>query len=147
MIGVVVIAIYATLGGMKGITWTQVAQYIILIIAYIIPIVFMSLQITSNPLPWLTYGNIVTQLGELDRELGISEYFAPFAESEKSQFIALMFTLMVGTAALPHVIVRFYTVTTMKAARWSGAWALVFIALLYLSAPAYAIINSSKSHH
>jgi cation/acetate symporter len=141
MIGVVVIAIYATLGGMKGITWTQVAQYMILIIAYIIPIVFMSLQVTNNPLPWLTYGNIVTQLGELDRELGISEYFAPFAESDKSQFIALMFTLMVGTAALPHVIVRFYTVTTMKAARWSGAWALVFIALLYLSAPAYAAFS------
>lgn len=141
MIGVVVIAIYATLGGMKGITWTQVAQYMILIIAYIIPIVFMSLQITSNPLPWLTYGNIVNQLGELDRELGLSEYFAPFAESDKSQFIALMFTLMVGTAALPHVIVRFYTVTTMKAARWSGAWALVFIALLYLSAPAYAAFS------
>ncbi|MCM3714313.1 cation acetate symporter [Alkalihalobacillus oceani] len=141
MIGVVVIAIYATLGGMKGITWTQVAQYMILIVAYIIPIVFMSLQITSNPLPWLTYGGIVDRLGELDRELGLSEYFAPFAESDKSQFIALMFTLMVGTAALPHVIVRFYTVTTMKAARWSGAWALVFIALLYLSAPAYAAFS------
>lgn len=141
MIGVVVIAIYATLGGMKGITWTQVAQYMILIVAYIIPIVFMSLQITSNPLPWLTYGGIVDQLGALDRELGLSEYFAPFAESDKSQFIALMFTLMVGTAALPHVIVRFYTVTTMKAARWSGAWALVFIALLYLSAPAYAAFS------
>lgn len=141
MIGVVVIAIYATLGGMKGITWTQVAQYIILIIAYIIPIIFMSLQITNNPLPWLTYGNIVSELGALDRELGISEYFAPFAESEKLQFIALMFTLMVGTAALPHVIVRFYTVATMKAARWSGAWALVFIALLYLSAPAYAAFS------
>ncbi|WP_026672835.1 sodium:solute symporter family protein [Alkalihalobacterium bogoriense] len=141
MIGVVVIAIYATLGGMKGITWTQVAQYIILIIAYIIPIVFMSLQITNNPLPWLTYGNIVSQLGDLDRELGLSEYFAPFANSEKSQFIALLFTLMVGTAALPHVIVRFYTVATMKAARWSGAWALLFIALLYLSAPAYAAFS------
>lgn len=141
MIGVVVIAIYATLGGMKGITWTQVAQYMILIIAYVIPIIFMSLQITSNPLPWLTYGNIVSELGALDRELGITEYFTPFAQSEKAQFIALMFTLMVGTAALPHVIVRFYTVTTMKAARWSGAWALVFIAILYLSAPAYAAFS------
>ncbi|MDE5414724.1 sodium:solute symporter family protein [Alkalihalobacterium chitinilyticum] len=141
MIGVVIIAIYATLGGMKGITWTQVAQYIILIIAYIIPIVFMSLQVTGNPMPWLTYGNIVSQLGELDKELGISEYFAPFAQSDKSQFIALLFTLMVGTAALPHVIVRFYTVSTMKAARWSGAWALLFIALLYLSAPAYAAFS------
>ncbi|TWI59806.1 sodium:solute symporter family protein [Halalkalibacter nanhaiisediminis] len=141
MIGVFVIAIYATLGGMKGITWTQVAQYIILIVAYIIPIVFMSLQITNNPLPWLTYGNVINEIGALDRELGFTEYFAPFAESEKIQFIALMFTLMVGTAALPHVIVRFYTVATMKAARWSGAWALIFIALLYLSAPAYAAFS------
>ncbi|SDI03678.1 cation/acetate symporter [Alteribacillus persepolensis] len=141
MIGVVIIAIYATLGGMKGVTWTQVAQYIILIIAYIIPIVFMSLQVTGNPLPWLTYGNVVDEIGAIDRELGLSEYFAPFAESDKSQFIALMFTLMVGTSALPHVIVRFYTVTTMKAARWSGAWALLFIGFLYLSAPAYAAFS------
>ncbi|UTR08794.1 cation acetate symporter [Evansella sp. LMS18] len=141
MIGVVVIAIYATLGGMKGVTWTQVAQYMILITAYIIPIVFLSLQITGNPLPWLTYGNIVSELGAIDQELGLSEYFAPFDESNRAQFIALLFTLMVGTAALPHVIVRFYTVTTMKAARWSGAWALLFIALLYLSAPAYAAFS------
>ncbi|WP_078556090.1 sodium:solute symporter family protein [Bacillus alkalicellulosilyticus] len=141
MIGVVVIAIYATLGGMKGITWTQVAQYIILIIAYIIPVIFMSLQITNNPLPWLTYGNIVSQLGDLDRELGLSEYFAPFQSSNKAHFVALLFSLMVGTAALPHVIVRFYTVATMKAARWSGAWAILFIGLLYLSAPAYAAFS------
>ncbi|MED4162576.1 VC_2705 family sodium/solute symporter, partial [Halalkalibacterium halodurans] len=141
MIGVVVIAIYATLGGMKGITWTQVAQYIILIVAYIIPIVFMSLQLSGNPFPWLTYGNFISQLDNLDRELGLSQILQPFMESDKSQFIALMFTLMVGTAALPHVIVRFYTVTTMKAARWSGAWALIFIALLYLSAPAYAAFS------
>ncbi|RSL29679.1 cation acetate symporter [Salibacterium salarium] len=141
MIGVVIIAIYATLGGMKGVTWTQVAQYLILIIAYIIPIVFMSLQVTSNPLPWLTYGNVVDDIGAIDRELGLSEYFAPFAESDKSQFIALMFTLMVGTSALPHVIVRFFTVSTMKAARWSGAWALMFIGILYLSAPAYAAFS------
>ncbi|SDI62808.1 sodium:solute symporter family protein [Alteribacillus bidgolensis] len=141
MIGVVIIAIYASLGGMKGVTWTQVAQYIILIVAYIIPIVFMSLQVSGNPLPWLTYGNVVDEIGAIDRELGLSEYFAPFAESDKSQFIALLFTLMVGTSALPHVIVRFYTVTTMKAARWSGAWALLFIGFLYLSAPAYAAFS------
>ncbi|PSL45763.1 cation/acetate symporter [Salsuginibacillus halophilus] len=138
MIGVFIIAIYATLGGMKGVTWTQVAQYLILITAYIIPIVFMSLQFFGNPLPWLTYGNVVNELGAIDRELGLSEYFAPFDQGSQAQFLALLFTLMVGTASLPHVIVRFYTVTTMKAARWSGAWALLFIALLYLSAPAYA---------
>ncbi len=141
MIGVVIIAIYATFGGMKGITWTQVAQYIILILAYLIPVIFMSLQITNNPIPWLSYGNVVSELGELDRELGISEYFAPFESSSKWQFMALMFSLMAGTAGLPHVIVRFYTVSTMKAARWSGAWALLFIGLLYLSAPAYAAFS------
>lgn len=141
IIGVVVITIYATFGGMRGITWTQVAQYLILIIAYLIPVIFMSLQITNSPLPWLSYGDVVSKLGELDRDLGISEYFAPFQSTNKAQFIALLFCLMAGTAALPHVIVRFYTVSTMKAARWSGAWALIFIALLYLSAPAYAAFS------
>ena len=138
LIGVVLIAFYAAFGGMKGITWTQVAQYIILIIAYLVPVIFMSLHLTSNPLPWISYGEIVSKMGELDRELGISEYFAPFTNGTKWQFLALMFTLMCGTAGLPHVIVRFYTVGTMKAARWSGAWALIFIGLLYFSAPAYA---------
>lgn len=138
LIGVVLIAFYAAFGGMKGITWTQVAQYIILIIAYLVPVIFMSLHLTSNPLPWISYGEVLTKMGELDRELGISEYFAPFTNGTKWQFLALMFTLMCGTAGLPHVIVRFYTVGTMKAARWSGAWALVFIGLLYFSAPAYA---------
>ena len=141
IIGVVLIAIYAAFGGMKGITWTQVAQYIVLIVAYLVPVIFMSLQITDNPLPWLSYGEIVGQLGELDKELGFSEYFAPFENGTKWQFLALMFTLMAGTAGLPHVIARFYTVSTMKAARWSGAWALLFIGLLYFSAPAYAAFS------
>ena len=141
MIGVVLIAFYAAFGGMKGITWTQVAQYVILITAYLIPVIFMSLQLTSNPLPWISYGQIVQELGELDRQLGVSEYFAPFTNDTKWQFMALMFTLMAGTAGLPHVIVRFYTVSTMKAARWSGAWALLFIGLLYISAPAYAAFS------
>ncbi|APH03413.1 sodium:solute symporter family protein [Bacillus weihaiensis] len=141
LIGVVLIAFYSAFGGMKGITWTQVAQYIILIIAYLIPVIFMSLQITGNPAPWLSYGKIVEEMGELDRQLGISEYFAPFTNGTKWQFIALMFTLLAGTAGLPHVIVRFYTVSTMKAARWSGAWALLFIGLLYLTAPAYAAFS------
>ncbi|MCR6111928.1 cation acetate symporter [Bacillus sp. A301a_S52] len=141
MIGVVLIAFYAAFGGMKGITWTQVAQYIILITAYLIPVIFMSLQLTGNPIPWISYGEIIGKMGELDRELGISEYFAPFTNDTKWQFIALMFTLMAGTAGLPHVIVRFYTVSSMKAARWSGAWALLFIGLLYLSAPAYAAFS------
>ncbi|WP_332648673.1 sodium:solute symporter family protein [Lysinibacillus sp. 54212] len=141
MIGVVLIAFYAAFGGMKGITWTQVAQYLVLITAYLVPVIFMSLQITGNPMPWISYGEFVGKIGELDRELGVSEYFAPFTNGTKWQFLALMFTLMAGTAGLPHVIVRFYTVSTMKAARWSGAWALLFIGLLYFSAPAYAAFS------
>lgn len=141
IIGVALIAFYSALGGMKGITWTQVAQYLVLIIAYLIPVIFMSLQLTNNPLPWLSYGQIVSELQVLDVQLGISEYVVPFTEATRWQFLALMFTLMAGTAGLPHVIVRFYTVPTMKAARWSGAWALLFIGLLYLSAPAYAAFS------
>ncbi|MFG6147940.1 sodium:solute symporter family protein [Halobacillus sp. B23F22_1] len=141
LIGVVLIAFYSAMGGMKGITWTQVAQYIVLIVAYLIPVIFMSLQLTSNPAPWLSYGEVISSMRELDQELGISEYVVPFTEATKWQFIALMFTLMAGTAGLPHVIVRFYTVATMKAARWSGAWALLFIGLLYLSAPVYAAFS------
>ncbi|MGP4069237.1 sodium:solute symporter family protein [Halobacillus sp. B29] len=141
LIGVVLIAFYSALGGMKGITWTQVAQYIVLIIAYLIPVIFMSMQLTQNPIPWLSYGDVISEMRVLDQELGISEYVVPFTEATKWQFMALMFTLMAGTAGLPHVIVRFYTVATMKAARWSGAWALLFIGLLYLSAPAYAAFS------
>jgi cation/acetate symporter len=141
MIGVVLIAVYATLGGMKGLTWTSITQYIILITAYIIPVVFMSLQITGSPLPWLSYHSVVADLGELDRALGLSEYFVPFQTGTKVQFLGLMFCLMLGTASLPHVIARFYTVATMKAARWSGAWAILFIGLLYTTAPAYAAFS------
>ncbi|SDX96644.1 MULTISPECIES: sodium:solute symporter family protein [Salimicrobium] len=141
LVGVVLIAFYSALGGMKGITWTQVAQYVVLIAAYVIPVVFMALQLTNNPLPWISYGEVVSEFTTLDQELGITEYLVPFTEGTKWQFIALMFTLMAGTAGLPHVITRFFTVATMKAARWSGAWALVFIGLLYLSAPAYAAFS------
>ncbi|KIL43369.1 sodium:solute symporter [Jeotgalibacillus alimentarius] len=141
IIGACLIAFYSALGGMKGITWTQVAQYVVLITAYLVPVIFMALQLTNNPLPWVSYGSIIEEMRVLDRELGISEYVVPFTEGTKWQFLALMFTLMAGTAGLPHVIVRFYTVSTMKAARWSGAWALLFIGLLYLSAPAYAAFS------
>ncbi|WP_082233314.1 sodium:solute symporter family protein [Halobacillus massiliensis] len=141
LIGVVLIAYYSAMGGMKGITWTQVAQYLVLIVAYLIPVIFMSLQLTQSPAPWLSYGSVIEEMRQLDQQLGISEYVVPFTEATKWQFLALMFTLMAGTAGLPHVIVRFFTVATMKAARWSGAWALLFIGLLYLSAPVYAAFS------
>ncbi|MDG5472764.1 cation acetate symporter [Jeotgalibacillus sp. ET6] len=141
VIGAGLIAFYAALGGMKGITWTQVAQYVVLITAYLVPVIFMSLQIEGNPLPWVSYGQVLDAMSVIDQDLGISEYLVPFTAGTKWQFLALMFTLMAGTAGLPHVIVRFYTVSTMKAARWSGAWAILFIGLLYLSAPAYAAFS------
>lgn len=137
-IAIALIILYATLGGMKGITWAQVAQYWVLIIAYLIPVTVMSLQYFGIPLPWLTYGSALDQMAAVEAQMNIKAYTQPFTNTNMVDFLALTFVLMVGTAGLPHVIVRFYTVPTMKAARWSAAWALLFIGLLYLSAPAYA---------
>ena len=137
-----VVFIYAVLGGMKGITYTQVAQYIVLITAYTIPAVFISLQLTGNPIPGLGLFSthtesglpLLTKLDQIVRELG----FAQYTTLNTSMFNMFLFTLslMIGTAGLPHVIIRFFTVPKVSDARWSAGWALVFIALLYLSAPA-----------
>ena len=137
-----VVFVYAVLGGMKGITYTQVAQYCVLIIAYTIPAVFISLQLTGNPIPGLGLFATHTEAGvplldKLDQvvtDLGFSSY----TELHTSTFNMFLFTLslMIGTAGLPHVIIRFFTVPKVSDARWSAGWALVFIALLYLTAPA-----------
>ena len=137
-----VVFVYAVLGGMKGITYTQVAQYIVLIIAYTIPAVFISLQLTGNPIPGLgLFGThtesglpLLVKLNEVLIELGFNDYTGQHG----STFNMFLFTLslMIGTAGLPHVIIRFFTVPKVSDARWSAGWALVFIALLYLSAPA-----------
>jgi cation/acetate symporter len=144
MIAAVVVFVYAVLGGMKGITYTQVAQYVVLIIAYTIPAIFISLQLTGNPIPPLGLFSEHTQSGvallsKLDsvvRELGFQDYTADV--SNKLNMVLFTLSLMIGTAGLPHVIIRFFTVPKVADARWSAGWALVFIAALYLSAPAVA---------
>lgn len=144
MIAAVVVFIYAVLGGMKGITYTQVAQYCVLIVAYTIPAVFISLQLTGNPLPPLGLFSTHTESGlplleKLDQvitALGFTDYTADV--DNKLNMVLFTLSLMVGTAGLPHVIIRFFTVPKVADARWSAGWALVFIALLYLTAPAVA---------
>ncbi len=141
IIGMFVVAFFSVLGGMKGITWTQVAQYFILIVAFLIPGIAIAIQLTGNPLPpiALTTGDIVERLNGVQTDLGFTEYTAPFQNQSMLDVIFITIALMVGTAGLPHVIVRFYTVGTVRAARWSGFWALLFIAFLYTTAPAIAV--------
>lgn len=144
MIAAVVVFVYAVLGGMKGITYTQVAQYVVLIIAYTIPAVFISLQLTGNPIPPLGLFSdhvqsgmpLLSKLDSVVRELGFQDYTADV--SNKLNMTLFTLSLMIGTAGLPHVIIRFFTVPKVADARWSAGWALVFIAVLYLSAPAVA---------
>ena len=144
MIAAVVVFMYAVLGGMKGITYTQVAQYVVLIIAYTIPAVFISLQLTNNPIPPLGLFSthvesgqpLLTTLDEIVRELGFRDYTADVPN--KLNMVLFTLSLMIGTAGLPHVIIRFFTVPKVADARWSAGWALVFIAALYLTAPAVA---------
>jgi cation/acetate symporter len=141
MMGMAIVAFFAVLGGMKGITWTQVAQYFVLIIAFMIPAIAISLLLTGNPIPQLalTTSDIVPQLNALQTDLGFSEYVEPFRNKSMLDVTAVTIALMVGTAGLPHVIVRFYTVPNVRAARYSGFWALLFIGLLYTTAPAIAV--------
>ncbi|HET8850359.1 MAG TPA: sodium:solute symporter family protein [Marinobacter sp.] len=144
MIAAVVVFIYAVLGGMKGITYTQVAQYIVLIVAYTIPAVFISLQLTGNPIPGLGMFSthldsgmpLLDKLNQIVVDLGFNEYTADV--DNKLNMVLFTLSLMIGTAGLPHVIIRFFTVPKVSDARWSAGWALVFIAILYLTAPAVA---------
>ncbi len=140
IIGMVIVAFFAILGGMKGITWTQVAQYTVLIVAYLIPAVAIAWQLTGNPIPQLafTFGDVVDKLNQVQVDLGFDAYTQPFASKSMLDVLFITIALMVGTAGLPHVIVRFYTVPNVRAARYSAGWALLFIALLYTSAPAIA---------
>ncbi|HAE26198.1 MAG TPA: cation acetate symporter, partial [Hyphomonas adhaerens] len=144
MVGMAIVFVYAVLGGMKGVTYTQVAQYCVLIFAYTVPAVFMSLIVTGNPIPQLGFisnvkGEDISMLEKLNTvvtDLGFMEY----TQTDKSMFdvFAITGALMFGTAGLPHVIIRFFTVSSAGAARVSAGWALVFIALLYTTAPAVA---------
>lgn len=145
LIGAAVVFFYAVLGGMKGVTYTQVAQYCVLITAYTIPAIFISLQLTGQPLPPLgLFGDhvesgqaLLTRLDQLVTELGFAAYTVQDGTpSSVINMVLFTFSLMIGTAGLPHVIIRFFTVPKVSDARWSAGWALVFIALLYLTAPA-----------
>ena len=163
IIGMVLVFIYGALGGMKGVTYTQVAQYAVLIVAYLIPAVAISLQITGNPVPQLGFGSRVLEgenagvhlLEAIDRihtELGFTEFSRPFGPDGLGMLnmVVVTLALMAGTAGLPHVIIRFYTVRGMNAARWSAFWALLFIGLLYTTAPAvatFARVNLIQTLH
>ena len=140
IIGMVIVAFFAILGGMKGITWTQVAQYLVLIVAYLIPAIAISMLLTGNPIPQLsfTFSDIIERLNNIQVDLGFPAYTQAFANKPMIDVLFSTITLMVGTAGLPHIIVRFYTVPDVKAARWSAGWALLFIAILYTTAPALA---------
>ena len=141
VIGMVIVFFYAVLGGMKGITWTQVAQYSVLIIAYLIPVVAISAQVTGIPVPQIAFGQILGELDGLQRDLGFAAYTEAFTQTSMANMVLITAALMFGTAGLPHVIVRFYTAKSVRAARYSALWALFFIALLYTSAPAVAAFS------
>lgn len=152
-VGMAIVFAYAVFGGMKGITYTQVAQYIVLIVAYTVPAVFISLQLTDNPIPQLGLGSNysgtdLTLLSKLDlvvTELGFGKYTTTTAGSTLNMFVYTL-SLMIGTAGLPHVIMRFFTVPSVKDARSSAGWALVFIAILYTTAPAVAAMAKLNLH-
>ena len=152
IIGMIIVGFFAVLGGMKGITWTQVAQYCVLIIAYLIPAFALAWLLTGNPIPQFafTFSDIADKLNGIQTDLGFAEYTAPFANKSMLDVLFITIALMVGTAGLPHVIVRFYTVPNVRAARFSAGWALLFIAILYTTAPAlsmFARYNLIQSLH
>jgi cation/acetate symporter len=161
VIGMVLVFLYAAIGGMKGITWTQVAQYCVLILAFIIPAVAISVKLTGNVVPQMGFGgtilngpdagrHLLETLNLIGRDLGFAEYTSAFGAGAKPMIdvFAITLCLMVGTAGLPHVIIRFYTVPSVRAARLSAFYALFFIAILYTTAPAlgafarYTLVNA-----
>ncbi|MGB4361194.1 MAG: sodium:solute symporter family protein [Rhodoferax sp.] len=152
-VGMGIVFMYAVFGGMKGITYTQVAQYIVLILAYTVPAVFISLQFTGVALPQLGLGStlvgtdvsLLMKLDSVVTDLGFGKYTTTTAGSTLNMFVYTL-SLMIGTAGLPHVIMRFFTVPTVKDARSSAGWALVFIAILYTTAPAVAAMAKLNLH-
>jgi len=145
LVGMCIVFFYAVLGGMKGITYTQIAQYCVLILAYTIPAIFISLQLTGNPIPQLGLGStlagtdtfLLDRLDQVVLDLGFKEYTTNVRVSDINMF-AYTASLMFGTAGLPHVIIRFFTVPKVRDARSSAGWALIFIMILYTTAPAVA---------
>lgn len=152
-VGMAIVFMYAVFGGMKGITYTQVAQYCVLILAYTVPAIFISLHLTGNPIPQLGLGSdmagtsvsLLSKLDQISTELGFAQYTTHWRGSMFNTFVYTV-SLMIGTAGLPHVIVRFFTVPKVRDARASAGWALVFIALLYTTAPAVAAMANINLH-
>jgi len=149
IIGMVIVLFYAVLGGMKGITYTQVAQYCVLIFAFMVPAIFISIQMTGNPIPQIGFGGqdvngvyLLDKLDGLHRDLGFAEYTS--GSKSKLDVFFITAALMVGTAGLPHVIVRFFTVKKVSDARKSVGWALLFIIILYTTAPAIAVFSRTN---
>lgn len=151
VVGMVIVAFFAVLGGMKGITWTQVAQFFILILAFLIPAIALSSNLTGNPIPQIGMltSDIANELNTTHQQLGFAEYTKPFTSSGAGMLdiACITLALMMGTAGLPHVIVRFYTVPDVRAARFSAGWALLFIAILYTTAPALAMFARANLLH
>ncbi len=148
-VGLLGILVCSMLGGMRAVTWTQVAQYIVLIIAYLIPVVILSAKKFGIPIPQLTYGQAISQISSLEQSFiqqglapaGMKQHVAPFTSYSPANYFALILCLMVGTASLPHVLMRYFTTPSVKEARISVAWSLLFIFLLYFTAPAYAAFS------
>ena len=145
-VGLLGILVCSMLGGMRAVTWTQVAQYIILIVAYLVPVVILSAQVTGVPIPELMYGQVLQKIQALEPTLGIvKSHVTPFVNAKGEydfyaalNFFALIFCLMIGTASLPHILMRYFTTPNVKQARQSVGWSLFFIFLLYFTAPSYA---------
>src|SRR5688500_11165091 len=149
-VGLVGILLCAMLGGMRAVTWTQIAQYIVLIIAYLTPIVILSTQKYGIPIPELTYGRAIQEITAREQELlqtglstaaALKPHIQPFLNYSPLNFFGIIFCMMVGTASLPHILMRYFTTPSVREARQSVAWSLLFIFLLYFSAPAYAAFS------
>ncbi len=138
-VGLIGILLCSMLGGMRAVTWTQVAQYIILIIAYLIPVVWLSAKITGVPIPQIMYGGILEKITAIEKTIGITKaHIQPFTDYNMLNYFALILCLMLGTASLPHILMRYFTTPSVRDARISVGWSLLFIFLLYFTAPSYA---------
>jgi cation/acetate symporter len=138
-VGLIGILLCSMLGGMRAVTWTQVAQYIILIIAYLIPVVWLSAKITGVPIPQIMYGGILEKITAIEKTIGITKaHTQPFTDYNMLNYFALILCLMLGTASLPHILMRYFTTPSVRDARISVGWSLLFIFLLYFTAPSYA---------
>jgi len=141
-VGLIGILVCSMLGGMRAVTWTQVAQYIVLIVAYLIPVILLSTQLTGIPVPQIVYGEALQRIGELESTkealAGAKAHIEPFLNYDPLNFFALILCLMVGTASLPHILMRYFTTPSVREARKSVGWSLFFIFLLYFTAPSYA---------